>query len=75
MIDVCEHCGSDAHDADNCTVKAATMRILAGWRPRGATVGVACPNCHVDGIWTWLYDANGKQYLGCMNCAAPEPHS
>jgi len=69
-VTFCTHCGSDAHDAEHCTVKEATSRILEGYTPRGATAGVICPNCGVDGIWTWLRDENRQQYLGCMNCGA-----
>jgi hypothetical protein len=67
---ICGHCGSDAHDESACTVKAATARILEGYTPRGATAGVECPNGHGDGIWTWLRDGDGVQYLGCMKCGA-----
>ena len=50
---VCGHCGSTSHTEDDCSVKEATLRILEGYKPRGATAGFECPNGHGDGIWHW----------------------
>ncbi len=52
-MNICSHCGSADHGASNCTVKAATERILTDYKPRGMTIGRECPGCYRDGLWHW----------------------
>lgn len=75
-LSVCSHCGAvrDArHDTHGCPVKDATRRILAGYRPRGATAGFDCPNGHGDGVWHW-WPRTGAQGFTCEECGVVVDH-
>lgn len=68
----CEHCGG-VH-GEVCPVREATARILEGYQPRGMTIGRACPNCGVDGVWHW-HPPGGSAGFRCEACQRVVPRN